>query len=266
MRGKALDIALSEVARLTPRVAGLEREASKLSRYGEALRDLKPGQRELTAGCAMPIIEAVDRLRPSLAGSPEAAYEAQYYPDIVEAQFEIMAHALVCGMTRVATLQASSADNSQNAVVPIDNSRGTRLALHAASHEADQDYYAQCQRWFAEKLAHFFDMLRVPDPLASDGSTVLDNSVVLWMSEAHPIDHGSHRLPMAYLGSAGGTLRTGTLINHDPVPPGVIAQGHHNLEAAPSHKTFLKTICRAFGVPDADSQQFGNDVITEMLV
>ena len=105
----------------------------------------------------------------------------------------------------------------------------------------------------------------MPDPLCPDGNTVLDNSVILWMSESHPIDHGSHRLPMAYLGGAGGTLVTGTVVDHDPVPAGEVAQAHHDLEAAPSHRTFLNTVCRAFGVSDAATSQFGNDVITEML-
>ena len=272
LRSRALAIGAAEIGTLETRVAGLEREAVKLRRYREALRDLSMGGAvapPMAVDCAAPLVGAVDRLRPNLAGNPAAAYDGQYYPDIVEAQFEIMAHALVCGMTRVATLQVSSADNSQNAIVPVNTAAGTRMALHAASHEPDQDYYGECQRWYAQKLADFMTRLDVPDPLCPAGNTVLHNTVILWMSESHPVDHGSHRLPMAYLGSAGGALRVGTVIDLDPVPDGPegrIARGHHDLESGPTHKAFLKTICRAFGVPDAETGQLGDDVIAEMLV
>jgi hypothetical protein len=49
---------------------------------------------------------------PSLKGNAAAAYQHQYYSDIFDAQIDILSRAVVCGMTRVATLQAGSADGN----------------------------------------------------------------------------------------------------------------------------------------------------------
>ncbi len=265
LREKTLGIVLGDIERLAPKVSGLDSEAQKLTHYRDAVQGMLAGGPSTSGLCVPPLSAAVEALRPSLQGNAAAAYDGQYYPQIVEAQFDIMAHALICGLTRVATFQASSADNSQNAIVPVTDSAGQSYALHGASHAADQLYYAHCQRWFADQLARFLGLLNVPDPLCPAGNTVLDNSVVLWFSEAHPVDHGSHRLPMAYLGTAGGALTQGTIIDHDPVPAGQIAQAHHDLEAGPSHKALLKTVCKAFGVPDSETTTLGDQVIAEML-
>ena len=56
-----------------------------------------------------------------------------------DAQVDIMARALVTGMTRVATLQAGSADN--NVIVPV----GPGYPHHITSH-GDQNIYNQLQQ------------------------------------------------------------------------------------------------------------------------
>ena len=266
LKQRALEIIMADINSLHSQVATLDHERRKLERYRDVVQDLQRDIPEAPVSCGALQSLAVNRLRDQLQGSPEMAYRGDLYPDIVEAQFDIMAQALVCGMTRVATLQTASADNSQNAIAPVEDSLGRRWALHAASHHPEQLYFGQVQRWFASQLTRFLQKLDVPDPLCPQGRTVLDNSVVLWMSEAHPIDHGSFRLPMAYIGSAGGRLRTGMVINHDPLSRDQPAVGGEDLSAGPSHKNFLKTICRAFGVEDSRTPHLGDDVISEMLV
>ena len=73
-----------------------------------------------------------------LEGDEDAAYQQKYYSDIIDAQVDLMARTLVCGLTRVATLQCNSADG--NAEVPVD---GRTYGHHDISH-GSQDIYSRC--------------------------------------------------------------------------------------------------------------------------
>jgi Protein of unknown function (DUF1552) len=262
LRKQSLDLLVAENDELAASLIASPTEAVKLHDYSAALVKLRDATGATTSTQCTPFpIPVVERLRPSLGKGAdglyqdENAYLADLYPDIVAAQFSIMAHALNCGLTRVATLQASDADNGRGAVAPVRAPDGNLYAHHTASH-MDLTYFGEYQRWYSQMLADFLRQLDVPDPLGT-GETVLDNTVVLWLAECHPADHGSWRLPCAYLGNAGGKLKTGTIVNLDPTD-------YHNLTAAPSNKMLLRSVCRAFGVPDEASPHFGPTRITEL--
>ena len=80
------------------------------------------------AGQQRRLLPSVEKLRPMLQGNPKDAYKHAYFNDMFDAQVDIMARALVSGMTRVATLQAGSADN--NVLVPV----GPGYPHHITSH------------------------------------------------------------------------------------------------------------------------------------
>jgi hypothetical protein len=146
-------------------------------------------------------IASVEKLRPSLQGNDAAAYRHQFYSDIFDAQIDILARAVVTGITRVATIQAGSADG--NVTDPV----GGGLPHHNTSH-GSPELFAQCQQWYATKFLRLLQALDVPDPL-DPGRTVLHNSVVLLMSECMPVGHESNSVPVLLAGRAGGALRSG---------------------------------------------------------
>ena len=110
-------------------------------------------------------LASVEKLRPLLLGKPRDAYKSAYYSDMFDAQVDIMARVLISGQSRVATLQAGSADN--DLIVPV----GRGYPHHVTSH-GDQTVYASLVNWYFTKMARFMAALDVPDPLAP-GSTVL---------------------------------------------------------------------------------------------
>ncbi len=237
-----LAINTAELGDLRARADASPRERAKLSQHGDALAALGTGGVTPPVSCDASPLASVEKLRPALQGNAAAAYQYSLFSDLMDAQLDIIARALVCGVTRVATLQAGSADG--NAIVPVDGG----YPHHNTSH-GDPATFSRVQRWYAEKLARLCAALNVPDPLDPAGNTVLHNSCIVWLSECMPQSHGSEDVPAFFIGSAGGRLSTGGFVE----APGA------------TNKTLMKTLCQALGVPGADSSHFGSTVLGEVL-
>ncbi len=193
------------------------------------------------AACDATPLPSVEGLRSELQGNDPAAYQDRLFERVFDAQVDIMARALTCGITRVATLQAGSADG--NVIVPIDGG----YPHHNTSH-GDQQTFARCQQWYATKFLRLLKALDVPDPLDPSGKTVLYNSAIVWLSECLPSSHASADVPCFVAGNAGGRLAAGGYID---------AQGATN-------KHLLKTLALMFGASDGQSAHFGDNLITEL--
>jgi hypothetical protein len=262
LENDALDIADAELAEAQARLGDSPRQRAKLDQHRESLRALRPqpGSGGLPGpadpaptppvsapgggsapACNGSALASVEKLRPALAGNAGAAYRHQHFSDIFDAQIDIAVRALVCGVTRVATIQAGSADG--NVTDPV----GPGYPHHMTSH-GNQDTFAQCQRWYAGKLLRLMQGLDVPDPLDPGGKSVLHNSVVLVMSECMPIGHGSESVPVMLLGNAGGALKAGAFVD---------------LKGA-SNKTLMQTVLQLCGVPAGAGGHFGGQTFAEL--
>ena len=217
-----LDIADAELAELGKRATGVPRELAKLDQHKQAIKGLRsaaspapmepPGAMPPPANpmggkvsCDSSALASVEKLRGTLQGKDALAYRHQYFSDIFDAQIDIAVRAVTCGLTRVATIQAGSADG--NVTDPV----GPGYAHHNTSH-GNQDVFAKCQQWYATKFHRLIKGLDVPDPLDPTGKTVLHNSIVLMMSECLPVGHGSESVPVLLAGNAGGTLKAGSFV------------------------------------------------------
>ena len=240
-RADALAITRAEIGALETEVARSPREAAKLRDHGVAVDGLAAGNAPIPGACDATPLASVEALRGELEGNAAGAYDYARFGAIIDAQIDVLARALTCGLTRVATLQAGSADG--NVIVPVDGG----YPHHNTSH-GDPLIFARVQRWYAEKLARLLTALDVPDPLDPDGGTVLDNSCVVWLSECNP-SHSSEDVPCFLVGGAGGRLVTGALVD----APGA------------TNRALMKSLCRALGVADADSAHFGTTAIDEVL-
>jgi hypothetical protein len=216
-------------------------ELAKLKQHEDAWSVIAPkAQTAMSMGAAAALaapMPSVEKLRAKLEGNPRDAYKYEYYSDIFDAQVDIMARALVGGLTRVATLQAGAADN--NVIVPV----GPGYPHHLTSH-GDQNIYNQLQRWYFGKLARFADALNVPDPLDAGGKTVLENTLIVVLAECLPVGHGSVGVPALLLGTAGGKIKPG-LVNGNGI----------------TNKVLMATVLNAFGVAPA---HFGAGTISEI--
>ena len=238
---KVRDITRSEIADLQLRLQTDPIEAVKLVRH---LSSLPQSSGNIsTVSCSSSTLASVESLRGSLQGNASAAYNQTLYSDILDAQIDVMAQAIVCGVTRVATLQYNSADG--NTPVPISS---TELLEHHNTSHGSGDTFALVQQWYATKIARLLALLDVPDPLDSSGGTVLDNSVIVWMNECNS-GHDNVSVPCLYIGSGGGMLQTGGM-----------------LETSTTNKALLGTLCDIMGVSESASSHFGSDRIGGILV
>jgi hypothetical protein len=125
--------------------------------------------------------------------------------DIARAHMSVLSSALACDITRVGTLQWYS-----HTAVYGSSYGWADGSHHASSHEGKTAKYDQL---YAEELARFLGLLK--DGMAEDGSSLLDHTAVLCISELGISGQVHHLadLPIMIAGSAGGYLKTGQYID-----------------------------------------------------
>lgn len=203
-RQSVLDRVKEDFDALDAKLGGSDRQ--KLEAHLQAIREveqsLQAGGGPLP-GCALP-------------GEPDAGLNPQsndQYPTIGRLQMDLMAMALTCDITRVTTLQWSTAQS------------GVRFSWlghtdnhHSLSHEADNDpakrtQLVQINHWYAEQFAYLLDKLAAQPE--ADG-TLLDNTVVLWVNEqGNGQTHTKDQIPFVLAGNYAGKLRTGRWLQYD---------------------------------------------------
>jgi hypothetical protein len=236
----SLAIVNAEMNELEARMPGAVSEINKVNLHRDALKGLQP---TTMPPIMMPPVmtgplATVEKLRPTLQGKPSDAYKYSLFSDVFDAQIDIMARILVSGITRVATLQAGSADN--DLIVPV----GRGYPHHVTSH-GDQTIFASLQNWYYTKMARLLSALDVPDPLAP-GATVLDNTVIVVIAECLPYTHSSNGVPAMLVGKLAGKIKTGNV---------------HDVGGA-TNRTLMSTVLKCFGVAPA---HFGTNVISSVL-
>jgi hypothetical protein len=183
---------------------------------------------------------------------------------------KIILAALRCGLTNVANLEIADivtpwtpTGTPMNSAYSIGHSLGHYAREVGPTGESSQ----QAQTWLAEMLDNrkwrmslllqLLDGLDDPN-FAEGGSTMLDNSLLLWTSEfSDPARHVSAGIPLLLAGSAGGYFRTGRHLNYN-----THAQNDPNTRQyatnESTHNVFT-SILQAFGEPDT---HFGSDHVT----
>lgn len=239
-RAATLALTEAELEAMHTALTGLTREENKLALHLDAVRNLKAkasgeGPPPPTVSCdskpVLPAVEAVAGLDP---------LNQSYFGKILDAHLEAAAHAFVCGSARVITLQNMWVNSGLN--FGFEGGPGIAKGHHdPVSHSWDapgRAEFAQCQRWFFERLAtKFLQVLDQPDPLDLEDPTrtVLDNTLVYVCSEVsdganHNSDHSDvwlegkpwdSSLPAILIGGAGGYLKTQQVVqverNHTDV-------------------------------------------------
>jgi uncharacterized protein DUF1552 len=144
------------------------------------------------------------------------------YPAIGQTQMDLLIASLACDQTRIASLQWSH--SVSDIPMPWLN---ISTGHHTLSHDADTDApsqmsLVQINTWYAQQFAYLLQGLDAV--IESDGSTLLDNCMVVWINElAKGNVHSHNPLPVVIAGGAGGALRSGRLVTYSP------AQAHNNL-------------------------------------
>jgi hypothetical protein len=211
-RRRVVDSSLEAYRAIAPRVSAADR--ARLEAHGDRLADLAARLGGSTASrCA-------DPTRPDGYALPGRA-------DLVfRAQIDVLVQALTCGVSRVASIQDTSYDSPSftHLVAPLDPSLSALGALplpggaltdwHAQIHgdsggtPSDNPNLIAGFTYYASQVSYLLQ--RMNEVVEPDGRTLLENSVVLWISEfGSGASHSTTNLPVVLAGSAGGRLVTG---------------------------------------------------------
>jgi hypothetical protein len=172
---------------------------------------------------------------------------------------DLIVMALSCDITRVASLMLDDARSdyvynflTERSFTAAGSAPGTTPvgSLHGLSVNGDTNNgWATVDWWFASKVAELCAKLdAIPD---GDGKTLLDNSIV-WFGCGQRNDRtadNSRNLPLLYVGSGGGVLKT---------------DRHIDLGSARLANVYLTFLNKVFGAADAT---FGDStsVIPDLL-
>lgn len=219
-RRSVLDTVQSQFSTLSQRLSVDDRQ--KLDAHLTLVRDV---ERRLTDTGAPTTCST-----PARPATLDPASETDM-PLIADLELDMLAAAFACDLTRVASFQISTSLNRIR--YPWLDSTGEG---HALSHSGPSDTEARTQliarqTWHAGRLAHLLS--RLSSIQESDGSSVLDNTLVLWGNEvALGYTHTHENLPFLMVGGRWH-FRTGRYVQY---------QGA-------SHNDLLISVLHAMGVP-----------------
>jgi Protein of unknown function (DUF1552) len=201
-RKSVLDFVGRELEQFRKRLGTVDR--AKVEAHHESLRDI---ERQLSApsaavGCAKPMVAGG-------TGKPDA-------PTGLKSMYDLIAAALRCDVTRVATVDIYDDGGGDGNSFPF---LGINRDYHAVAHSgggaaADK---IKIDSWLFTQVANLVKQL--DDTVEGDG-TALDNSLIVTGNGME--DGASHRvgpIPFCMIGSAGGYFKTGRVIRFpDPTP------------------------------------------------
>ncbi|MCB9641235.1 MAG: DUF1552 domain-containing protein [Myxococcales bacterium] len=181
---------------------------------------------DLTASCEPPV-----------QGKAINVMDEKNFPTIGKLQMDMLAMAICCNVTQVASLQWSASVSNV-----VFSWLGIGTGHHSFSHEGDSNANAvesliKINEWYAKQYAYLIDKL---EKCQEGTGTVLDNSFVLWGNElGKGNSHTRNNIPFVGAGSAGGYFKTGRYLNFGDK----------------AHNYLLTSICHAMG--DASQNTFG---------
>jgi hypothetical protein len=213
----------------------------KIERHLDALREMEMRlQTEYT--CIGPV-----------PPTPSAYDDVANVGTVSRQQLDILAEALACDLTRVASVMYRHGAHDDDPYPHL----GIQSAHHQLSHEvletntAARDDLIAIYEFYGQELAHLAG--RLDGMVESDGTTVLDNTIVLWTSEvAVGRTHIWNDMPIALLGGGAGRIQTGRFHQYD----------------GENHCRLLVTLCQAYGL-DVDTFggfDTGGGALPELLV
>lgn len=236
-KNNLLDFLRTDIKRAEAELVGDERE--QFSAYLESFETLRNRQSRLNE------IEHTLREKGPV---PNNKYNSEVETDRLDAQFDLGAAALICGLTNVLTL--SSAAGIRDFDVTFKG-LGINLDKHSIGHGGTyqgkkwDELYNIIRRYHMDLIAGLVKKL---EAVPEGNGTMMDNTVIVYLSDGAEAHHSRcWEWPMVVIGNIGGKLKTGRYVDY----PGYGNNGHRTisnmyttlLQLAGSSRTF-------FGQPD----------------
>lgn len=252
-RQSVLDLVAEDFTEL--KNAGLSKaDKDKLDMHFTAVRDVEVGMGAAgLLGCNFPSDVTSDLM----LLDPDTISRDAEFKRVGQLQMQVMAMAFACDYTRVATLQWG---NGSGGPTYTWDGMSHQYNHHKLSHGTTRDDGGEgvvgyenmihdIDRWHAEQFKYLLDLL---DGYDEGGSSVLDNSAIVWANElSDGKDHDFRDLPFVIAGSCGGYLKTGEYLK-------VTAQDNTRNDTDAPHNKLLTTFLNAVGARQPDGSPYTN--------
>ena len=147
--------------------------------------------------------------RPTLT-KPDMPRPADGIPQDIDQHMRLMADILVLAFrtdtTRVCTLKL----NNDHSSLRFPHLKVDYMIHHLLSHTESNDWL-KVNQFFTQQLAYIAQKL---DAVQEGDRTLLDNSMILYLSSMMTGGHNNNQLPVVMLGKGGGTIRTGRILDY----------------------------------------------------
>lgn len=211
-KANVLDFLKDDIRRAQSRLAGPERE--QFGAYLETFETLRDRQSKLNS------IEHTLREKGPVVSDK---YKSEVETDRLDAQFDLGAAALICGLTNVLTLSSAAGIGDFDITF---KGLGLNIDKHSIGHGGSyqgktwSDLYNIIRRYHFDLIAGLMKKLSaVPE---GDG-TMLDNTLIVYLSDGAESHHSRcWEWPMVVIGDLGGKLKTGRYVDY----PGYGQVGH----------------------------------------
>src|SRR5262249_48604534 len=147
--------------------------------------------------------------RPTLT-KPDMPRPADGIPQDIDAHMRLMCDVLVLAFrtdtTRVCTLKL----NNDHSSLRFPHLKVDYMIHHLLSH-TDGDDWLKVNRFFTQQLAYVAEKL---DKVQESERTLLDNSMILYLSSMMTGNHNNDQLRVVMLGGGGGQVKTGRVLDY----------------------------------------------------
>lgn len=204
-----LDAVLEEAGSLRTKIS--DSDTRRLEEYLESVREVE--KRIDNAGKE----RRLQGWRPTLT-EPDIDRPAEGIPQDIDEHMRLMCDILVLAFrtdtTRVCTLKLNN-DHSSLRFPNLVSDRGPTQGIdymihHLLSHTNNGDWL-KVNQFFTEQLAYIAGKL---DQIQEGERTLLDNSMILYLSSMMTGSHNNDQLPVVMLGSGGGQIQTGRILDY----------------------------------------------------
>lgn len=218
-----LDAVLSDAQDLRRQISATDQR--KLDEYLDSVRDVE--QRIEQAGKQ----GELQGWRPTL-DKPNIARPPEGIPQNIADHMKLMCDILVLGFqtdtTRITTLKL----NNDHSSLRFPHLGVDYMIHHLLSHSDTADWL-KVNQFFVEQLAY---IARKLDAIQEGERTALDNSMLMFCSSMMSGSHDASQLPVVVVGSGGGQIKTGQVLNYRDQPNRQMCR----LYLSMLHKTGLK--------------------------
>lgn len=207
-----------------------QQDRLRLEEHLDALNEL---EKKLAPAPSGPVLGCTPGPAPSGYVIPSNANGLRGLNAMADVMIELMVRVAACDVRRVITLQDAAADSPPWEFLPSGGIASWHVAVHNNWDNHNPTDLRESFLYYAQTFAKLLGRLdQVVEP---NGRTLLDNSLVLWISEfGTGATHDADNLPVVLAGGANGAIRMNR---------------HVNRPGATTNDLFT-SVLQAFGLPD----------------